>query len=151
MRLLNYRFPVNPSADAASLWIHRTSWPWPCGFFHYASLRYTLFGLKYYLQPDQRQLSEIAQAGKSGKNKANLSKSSTSKQKVSVTDLTVRRSTINPTSLLLMQSFRIIATSTILLPFFAATLRLTFSKISPSATCQAFCKIPGHFTLPYAV
>ena len=21
-------------------WIHRTSWPWPCGFFHYASLRY---------------------------------------------------------------------------------------------------------------
>ena len=56
-----------------------------------------LFGLKYYLQPDQRQLSEIAQAGKSGKKKANPSKSSTSKQKVSVTDLTVRRSTINPT------------------------------------------------------
>ena len=21
-------------------WIHRTSWPWPCGVFHYASLRY---------------------------------------------------------------------------------------------------------------
>ena len=40
MRLLHYRFPVNSFADAASFWIHRTSWPWPCGFFHYASLRY---------------------------------------------------------------------------------------------------------------